>query len=134
MKKKLLIGAALLISMNCMIAIAGTITTNMPLSDAKKLLTDAGAKEVHMDIIEETETMHTYTFALTDGSVLELSVEKSNERIKTIEHCDALSLRQGKELRRWRKITAYELEKKDSQQTSGESTNREDKVRGKSQK
>lgn len=90
--------------------VSGTITNGTPYADARKLLMDAGAKEVSGHIAEGTEPVTDRMFHLADGSPFQLSVEKATDRVKVIKYCDSATVKRRPDMWRWRRLAAYGIE------------------------
>ena len=85
------------------------LVVGMPFQDAAVALDSAGAREVRMDMIDQTETEVIRPYGLGDGRVLVVSVSKSEDKVTRLEICENLD--QTKVWRTWASIESFRLSK-----------------------
>jgi hypothetical protein len=85
------------------------VSVGMPARQAETVLKSAGAKEVQMDMIGETESDIIKSYDLTDGSVLVVAVSKSNDTVARLSVCKNADEPKSKQT--WTSIGSVELTK-----------------------
>ncbi len=86
-----------------------SVSIGMPARQAETVLTSAGAKEVQMDMIGETEADIIKSYDLTDGSVLVVTISKSENNVSHLETCKNPGLPKSK--RTWTSVQSVTLTK-----------------------
>lgn len=86
-----------------------SVSVGMPARQAETVLKSAGAKEVQMDVIGETESDIIKSYGLTDGSVLVVAVSKSDDTVARLSVCKNAD--QPKSKRTWTSVQSAKLTK-----------------------
>ena len=85
------------------------VSVGMPTQQAEAVLRSSGAKEVQMDMIDETESDIIKSYDLTDGSVLVVAVSKSSDTVSGLSVCK--NPYQPKVKRIWNSVRSVNLMK-----------------------
>jgi len=86
-----------------------SVSVGMPAQQAETALKAAGAKEVQMDMIGETESDIIKSYDLTDGSVLVVAISKSDDTVARLSVCKNADLPKSK--RTWTSVQLAKLTK-----------------------
>lgn len=107
MKTVLRMAAAILL-LGCTCAPrARSLSVGMAFQDAECVLKAAGAKEVQMDMLDQTATDFIKSYKLADGRVLVVAVSKSANKVSALTVCK--NPEQAKSMRTWDSVKSLAL-------------------------
>jgi hypothetical protein len=86
-----------------------SVTVGMPFRQAESVMKSAGARQVQMDMMDETEADITRSYDLADGRALVVVVSKSDDKVSKLEICKNAD--QPKSRRTWTSVRSVELTK-----------------------